>query len=121
MKLRIVAILVAFFISLLPMGYAQPNGGAQRFREVVQQLHLTPDQARQLIPILRAEGPKLQAIKNDPSLSRVEKFQRLRAIHEESNPQVKAILSPEQYQQLQEMRQQRLQQLLQNARTKTNQ
>jgi Spy/CpxP family protein refolding chaperone len=103
------------------VGYAQPNGGAQKFREVVQQLQLTPDQTRQLIPILRAEAPKLQAIKNDPSLSRIEKLQRLRAIHEESNPQVKAILTPEQYQQLQEMRQKRLQQMLQDARNKTNQ
>jgi len=74
-----------------------------------------------LIPILRAEAPKLQAIKNDPSLSRIEKLQRLRAIHQESNPQVKAILTPEQYQHLQEMRQKRLQQMLQDARNKTNQ
>jgi hypothetical protein len=82
---------------------------------VAKQLRLTREQEKQLIPILRAEEPKLQAIKNDQSLSKAEKLQRLRAVHDESNPQVKAILTPAQYQQLQVMRQKRRAQLMMEA------
>jgi Spy/CpxP family protein refolding chaperone len=85
---------------------------------VAKQLHLTREQEKQLVPILRAEEPKLQAIKNDQSLSSAEKLQRLRAVHDESNPQVKAILTPAQYEQLQAMRQKRRAQLMQAARSK---
>ena len=117
MKPRSIPIALAFCISLVCTSYAQPIPKAreQRLVAVAKQLNLTPDQARQLLPILRAEEPKLQAIKNDQSLSRAEKLQRLRAIHDESNPQVKAILTPAQYQQLQVMRQKRRAQLMAQA------
>jgi hypothetical protein len=88
---------------------------------VAKQLHLTRKQEKQLVPILQAEEPKLQAIRNDQSLSRVEKLQRLRAVHDESNPQVKAILTPAQYQQLQAIRQQRRAQLMQAAKSNAHQ
>jgi Spy/CpxP family protein refolding chaperone len=84
---------------------------------LAKQLNLTPDQKKQLIPILKAERPKLQAIRNDPSLSRSEKLQRLRAVHAETNPQVKAILTPEQYQKLQVIRKQRRAQLMAAAKS----
>jgi len=89
---------------------------AQRMMAVAKQLHLTPEQTKQLIPILQAQEPQLQAIMNDQSLSRMEKLRRLRAIHDQSNPQVKAILTPEQFQQLQIIRQQRRAQLMQAAK-----
>jgi Spy/CpxP family protein refolding chaperone len=89
----------------------------QRLKSVAQQLHLTRKQEKQLVPILQAEEPKLQAIKNDSSLSRAGKLQRLRAVHAESNPQVKAILTPAQYQQLQVIRQQRRAQLMAAAKS----
>jgi len=82
---------------------------------VAKQLHLTRAQERQLVPILQAEEPKLQAIKNDQSLSKAEKLRQLRAVHDESNPQVKAILTPAQYQELQAIRRQRRAQLMAQA------
>jgi protein CpxP len=88
---------------------------------VAKQLHLTRRQEKQLVPILKAEEPKLQAIRNDQSLSRVEKLQRLQAVHDESTPQVKAILTPAQFQQLQVMRQQRRAQLMQAAKSNPHQ
>jgi Spy/CpxP family protein refolding chaperone len=48
----------------------------------------------------------VQAIKNDNSLSRVQKVQQIRAIHQQTDPQMKAILTPEQYQKLKAIRQQ---------------
>ena len=117
MKSRSIITALAFCVSLVSTSFAQsiPRDRLHRLEAVAKQLHLTHEQERQLLPILRAEEPKLQAIKNDPSLSRVERLQRLREIHDESNPQVKAILTPTQYQQLQVMRQKRRAQLMMQA------
>jgi periplasmic protein CpxP/Spy len=117
MKPRSIAITLAFCVSLVSTSYAQsiPEGRLQRLEAVAKQLHLTSKQEKQLVPILQAEEPKLQSIKNDQSLSRLEKLQRLRAVHDESNPQLKAILTPAQYQQLQAMRQKRRVQLMMEA------
>jgi Spy/CpxP family protein refolding chaperone len=118
MKPRNIAIALAFCVPLVST-FAQPFPQAreQRLEAVAKQLRLTPEQERQLIPILQAEEPKLQAIKNDQSLSRAEKFQRLRELHRESNPQVKAILTPAQYRQLQTIRQKQRAQLMQAAKS----
>jgi hypothetical protein len=87
-----------------------PNGkAAQKLERLSTQLALTPDQKRQLIPVLMAEAPKVEAIKNDTSLSKLQKLGQLKAVHDETDPQVKAILTPEQYQKLQEIRRQELQ------------
>src|SRR6266513_1083766 len=59
-----------------------------------------------ILPILTDEAPKVQAIKNDNSLSKIQKMQQIRAIHQQTDPQMKAILSPAQYQKLQAIRQQ---------------
>ena len=119
MKPRSIAIALAFCVSLVSTSYAQPIPKAriQRLEAVAKQLHLTRKQEKQLVPILQAEEPKLQAIKNDSSLSRAGKLQRLRAVHAESNPQVKAILTPWQYKQLQMIRKQRRAQLMAAAKS----
>ena len=123
MKLRKIAPALAFCSSLVSTSYAQMGNAAkmqgaraQKMIAVAKQLQLTPEQTKQLIPILQAQEPQLQAIMNDQSLSRMEKLRRLRAIHDQSNPQVKAILTPEQFQQLQIIRQQRRAQLMQAAK-----
>ena len=123
MKLRKIVPALAFCSSLVSTSYARmpkaaqmQDARAQRMMAVAKQLHLTPEQTKQLIPILQAQEPQLQAIMNDQSLSRMEKLRRLKAVHDQSNPQVKAILTPEQFQQLQIIRQQRRAQLMQAAR-----
>jgi protein CpxP len=73
---------------------------------IAQQLNLTPQQKEKILPILIDEVPKVQAIKNDNELSKIQKMQQLRAIHQQTDPQMKAILSPEQYQKLQNIRRQ---------------
>ena len=60
------------------------------------------------MPILEADAPKIQAIKNNPSLGGLQKLEQIKAIHEQSDPQVKSILNPQQYQQLQQIRQQEI-------------
>ncbi len=60
----------------------------------------------QMLPILKQEGPKIEAVKNNTSLSGMQKMRQLHAIHAESAPQLQKILSPAQYQQLQAIREQ---------------
>ena len=83
---------------------------------IAQQLNLTPEQKIKILPILRDEMPKVNAIKNDNSLSKIQKIQRLRAIHQQTDPQMKAILSPAQYQKLQAIRQQAIREATETRR-----
>ena len=95
---------VGLFAVLPPSSFAQKGGAMAKAQAVAQQLNLTPQQKEKVLPILVAEGPKVQAIKNDNSLSKMQKMQQIRAIHQQTDPQMKAILSPEQYQKLKEIR-----------------
>ena len=118
MKLRSIALALAFCVSLLSTSYAQqiPKARQQRLIALAKQLNLTRKQAKRLYPIMQAQEPQLQAIRNDSSLSRVEKLQRFHAVQDASDPQVKAILTSAQFQQLQAIRQQRRAQLLAEAK-----
>lgn len=104
--LVISALSVAIFALLAPTSFAQKGTAMAKAQAIAQQLNLTPQQKEKILPILVAEVPKANAIKNDNSLSRIEKTQQLKAIHQQSDPQMKAILSPEQYQKLQAIRHQ---------------
>ena len=113
----IVACLCYLFL-VVPNLPAQPPQGLssqsiQRIQNVVRTLNLSPEQISALIPILKAEAPRIQAIKSDQSLSRMQKIEQMRAIHAETDPQVRSILTPQQYQQLQQIRRQEVQQMIQ--------
>jgi Spy/CpxP family protein refolding chaperone len=100
------ALSIAIFALLAPNSFAQKGGAMQKAQAVAQQLNLTPQQKEKILPILADEVPKVNAIKNNNTLSKIQKIQQLRAIHQQTDPQMKAILSPEQYQKLQAIRQQ---------------
>jgi periplasmic protein CpxP/Spy len=105
-RLMAAALCFGTFVLVAPTSSAQTK--AAKLEAIAQQLNLTPQQKAKVLPILADEGPKVQAIKNDPSFSRMQKMQRIKAIHQQTDPQMKAILSPEQYQKLQAIRQQTL-------------
>jgi Spy/CpxP family protein refolding chaperone len=100
------AVCVGTFVLLATTSPAQKQGAMSKAQAIAQQLNLTPDQKAKILPILADEGPKVQAIKNNNSLSKIQKIQQIRAIHQQTDPQMKAILSPEQYQKLQGIRRQ---------------
>ena len=104
--LVISALSIAMFALLAPSSFAQKGAAMQKAQAIARQLNLTPQQKEKILPILAAEVPKVHAIKNDNSLGKIQKIQQLRAIHQQTDPQMKAILSPEQYQKLQAIRQQ---------------
>ena len=98
-----VACLLAFLI-LAPAAPAQKPDAEAKVIALAQQLKLTPQQEVEVLPILKAEAPKFEAIKNDPSLSGMQKMKQLHAIHSENAPELQKILSPARYQQLQAIR-----------------
>ncbi len=109
-RLAMVALVLVVVPGIGPKAQAQaPDAGkAQKLEAIAKQLNLTPEQKTKLMPILEADAPKLQAIKNNTSLGPMQKMEQLRAIHAQSDPQIKAILNPQQYQELQQIRQQEI-------------
>lgn len=104
------------FLTLAPAAPAQSAEAAAKVQALSQELKLTPDQKMKLLPILEAEGPKLKAIKNDASLSGMQKMRQLHAVHAESAPELQKILTPAQYQQLQAIREAEIKKAIANKR-----
>jgi periplasmic protein CpxP/Spy len=105
---RLIVTTLCFGAFALLTSTSSAQNRAAKVEAIAQQLNLTPQQKAKVLPILRDEAPKLQAIKNDNSLSRMQKAQAVKALHQQTDPQMKAILSPEQYQKLQAIRHQAL-------------
>jgi periplasmic protein CpxP/Spy len=105
-SLNLISAVLCFGMVITSTSHAQKAAAMSKVEAIAQQLDLTPQQKVKILPILRQEAPKVEAIKNDNSLSRVQKVQQIRAIHQQTDPQMKAILSPEQYQKLKTIRQQ---------------
>src|SRR5438128_7104778 len=114
--LVISALSILMLASLAPASFAQRGGAMSKAQAIAQQLNLTPQQKEKILPILVDEAPKVQAVKNDNSLSKIQKLQQLRSIHKQTDPQMKAILSPEQYQKLQAIRQQTIRDAIHTGR-----
>src|SRR5258707_3641113 len=104
--IRLSAAALCLGTCVLPAATSSAQNKAAKVQAIAQQLDLTPQQKIKILPILADEGPKVEAIKNDNSLSKVQKIQQIRAIHKQTDPQMKTILSQEQYQKLQSIRQQ---------------
>jgi Spy/CpxP family protein refolding chaperone len=105
------ALCLGTLVLLAPASYAQNKGA--KVQAIAQQLNLTPQQKAKVLPILVDEAPKVEAIS---SLSGIQKMQQIRAIHQQTDPQMKAILSPAQYQKLQAIRQQAVREAMEKRR-----
>ena len=91
-------------LAVAPAVPAQAPGAAEKLQMLSQELKLTPEQKGELLPILQAEAPKFEAIKNNASMPPMQKMRELRAIHSENSGPLQKILSPAQYQKLQAIR-----------------
>jgi hypothetical protein len=103
----ITALALSSFIFLSVFSAARSQAqepGAERAQKIAQVLNLSPQQQSQLTPIIEAEAPKVQAIAQDTSLSADEKVKKLKAVHAQTDPLVKNILTPTQYKQWQTIR-----------------
>lgn len=88
---------------------AAGTAGWTQYQSCLQQnLNVSPQQSAQIAPILADEGPKVIAIRNNNSLSDAQKIQEVKILQKQSDPQLKAILSPAQYDKLKVVRYQAL-------------
>jgi Spy/CpxP family protein refolding chaperone len=88
----------------------------ERLQANLAELKLTSEQRDKLTPVIRAEMEKMAALRSEQGLSPREKLQQLRAIQEETVPQVKAILAPEQFAKWEKNRAEAREQLQERAR-----
>ena len=81
------------------------TAGWTQYQSCLQQnLSVSPQQTAQIAPILANEGRKVMAIRNNNSLSSVQKTQEVTSLQKQSDPQLKAILSSAQYDKLKVVR-----------------
>jgi hypothetical protein len=79
--------------------------GWTQYQSCLQQnLSVSPQQSAQIAPILANEGRKVMEIRNNNSLSNVQKTQEVTSLQKQSDPQLKAILSSAQYDKLKVVR-----------------
>lgn len=109
MPLSFVALFTGALILALPLpAQSDPNGareggkgGGGRGRGpsiemLTGQLGLTKEQADKLRPAFEAQRAKIEALRNDESLSPEDRRSRMRAIREEGDAAIAAVLTPEQ-------------------------
>src|SRR5690242_162101 len=70
-------------------------------------LNLTPDQHSKIQSIFQQSRSQMQALRQDSSLTSDQKRAKMQEIHQNTTAQINAILTPEQQQQFQQMRQHR--------------
>src|SRR5438876_6104340 len=81
------------------------TAGWTQYQSCLQQnLGVSPQQSAQIAPILANEGRKVIAIRNNNSLSNVQKIQEIKTLQEQPDQQLKAILSSTQYDRLEAVR-----------------
>lgn len=97
--------------------HAQSQQTLQKVERLAKQLKLSRLQEAQLVAILDAEAPKVEAIKSDSSLTDMQKLEQLKAVHAETDPRVQAILTQQQYEKWQIIRQKELQQTMEKKKT----
>lgn len=68
-------------------------------------LNLSDDQKEKLKPILQDEVQQMKSVQADNSLSTQQRRKKMREIHKTYEPQVQAVLTPEQKDKLKNMKQ----------------
>jgi len=77
-----------------------------RLAYMSKKLNLTQDQQNQLKPIFQKQHQAAKAIKEDTSLTQEQKKEKFKTLRQETMAQVNPVLTPEQQQQWQQMREQ---------------
>lgn len=86
--------------SATPTASPRPRGGLERMME---QLDLTADQKPKVQSIMEAHRQKMMDLRQDTTLSPEDRRAKMRAIREDMNAQLKATLTPEQFEKWQKM------------------
>jgi hypothetical protein len=74
-----------------------------RLAHLQAQLKLTDEQVVKLKPVLKEQGKKARALREDNALTRQERVSKLKEIRQEISAQIKPILTTDQYEKWQKM------------------
>jgi Spy/CpxP family protein refolding chaperone len=87
-------------------GHGQPTQEAsiaERMQNLARQLNLTDAQKEKIEPILLDSAKQVDALRNDNSLTREQRFAKFRQIHESTLTQIRPVLTDEQQKKLDAM------------------
>jgi periplasmic protein CpxP/Spy len=87
---------------------------------LAKRLNLTPDQQSQILPILTARQQQMESIWKDSSLSKKDRHEKMVAVREQSDSQLKAVLNDTQKAQYDQLRQQQRERMQQHRQEKQN-
>jgi periplasmic protein CpxP/Spy len=93
----------------------QQENAESKLQQISQQLNLSEEQKTKLKPILQDEVDQLKALKSDTSASSQDKLQKAKEIRASHKQQIDAILTPEQKQKWQQMKEQAVDQMKQGT------
>jgi len=77
--------------------------GGPNLEQMAQQLNLTDDQKPKVKSVMEARDKKVSELRGDTSLSQEDRQAKMKTIREETTTQMKAILTPEQFDKWQQM------------------
>lgn len=86
-----------------PPGQTGERGPGGQMRGMMRDLNLTPDQEKQAREIFEAQRSRMEALRDNSSLSQEDRRAEMRKIHEEGMQKLRAILTDEQKAKLDEM------------------
>ncbi len=80
------------------------QGQQERLDKLAEELKLTDEQKKKVAEVFKNRAEKMRQIREDSSLSQEQRREKFRAAFEESNKQMKGILTSEQYEKWIKMR-----------------
>jgi len=114
---KLTALILTAALAAIPVLHAQstesqtpaqergPGGGGRpNLERLAEELGLTADQKAKLGPIMKHQQEQMQALRKDESLSQEQRREKSRALREENQKAIAAILTPEQAKKFAEMR-----------------
>jgi len=118
--LALVLVTLMCALGWVPPAQAQASPEKQeamaKLEKMAAELQLTPQQKKQMAPIMMEEAQKMKAIKSNTSLGPLEKAMQMKQVGTDMDAKVQPILSPQQYQQFQQIREQERQQMIEKMR-----
>ena len=86
-------------------GPGKPGMRGENFAErLTKELNLTPDQQSQVKPVMEDTRSQMKAVREDASLTPDQKKAKAKEIREATNAKIKALLTPEQQQKMDQMK-----------------
>lgn len=93
-----------------PMGrmrHHHPPSPEHQLRHLTNMLNLTPDQQKQMLPILQDQHKRMESLRNDPNLGPQQRRAQMRDAMMETHQKLEALMTDTQKQQFEQAMQQR--------------